>query len=140
MSIHLISNGKTIAKVAGKAGLNYGSAVGAQAGFQRMELLAPSGSVLLAASGGRCISDGCPDCIYNMNSQVVELTEDNGFEGTCPQAICEKLAFAHYMVLNQTQPYPKSYLFVYSRLVQLRQSTLIKILPRLLQWASMALH
>jgi len=100
MSIHLISNGNTIAKVAGKAGLNYGDIPKAQAGFQRMELLDASGSVLLAASGGRCISDGCPDCIYNMNYQVIELTEDNGFKGTCPQAICEKLVFAHYMVPN----------------------------------------
>ena len=70
MQIRLISNGVIIDTISGKAGLNYGATGNIQAGPQRMELLDSSGNVVLASSGGRCISDGCPDCIYNMNYQV----------------------------------------------------------------------
>ena len=97
-SVRLISNGKVLGTVALKAGLNYGAQSGVIPGPQRMELIDASGTVVFAASGGRCISDGCPDCIYNMNYQVVELTRDTGSEGICPYRVCKKQVFAHYMV------------------------------------------
>jgi len=97
-SVRLISNGQVVATIALKAGLNYGSQIGVRPGLQRMELIDASGKVLLAAAGGRCISSGCPDCIYNMNYQVVELKADTGNQGTCPYRVCKKQVFAHYMV------------------------------------------
>ena len=97
-SLQAYSNGIALTPVNLNAGLNYGAFTGVQAGYQRMELL-QDGTVVLAATGGRCISAGCPDCIYNMNPQVVPLIKDTGAQGTCPYAVCEKQVFAHYMVL-----------------------------------------
>lgn len=96
-SLQAWSNGVALTPVDLVPGLNYGSFTGVQAGYQRMELYY-NGAVVLAASGGRCISAGCPDCIYNMNPQVVPLVEDTGAVGACPYAICAKQVFAHYMV------------------------------------------
>jgi len=98
-SLQAYSNGAALASVNLKPGLNYGAFTGVQAGYQRMELL-HGGAILLAAAGGRCISSGCPDCIYNMNPQVVPLIEDTNAQGTCPYAVCEKQVFAHYMVTS----------------------------------------
>lgn len=98
MQIRLISNGVILETLTGTAGLNYGASGTVQAGPQRMELLNSSGNILLAAAGGRCVSSGCPDCVYNMNYQVIELTDDTGSSGTCPYYICQKSVFAHYTV------------------------------------------
>jgi hypothetical protein len=59
MVIRTVSNGIELSGVTGKAGLNYGSAGTVQAGYQRLELLDSSGNILLAATGGRCVSSGC---------------------------------------------------------------------------------
>jgi len=91
------SNGVALTPVQLVPGLNYGSFTGIQAGYQRLEMY-KNGAIVLAATGGRCISAGCPDCIYNMNLQVVPLIEDTGAQGTCPYAVCKKQVFAHYMV------------------------------------------
>lgn len=96
--MRLISNGQVLITVALVPGLNYGAQGGVIPGPQRMELIDTSGSVALAATGGRCISDGCPDCIYSMNYQVLELKTDSGSQGTCPYRVCQKSVFAHYMV------------------------------------------
>jgi hypothetical protein len=56
MQIRTISNGAILETVTGKAGLNYGASSDVRAWPQRMELLDSSGNVLLASSGGRCIS------------------------------------------------------------------------------------
>jgi hypothetical protein len=99
MIIRVLSNGVEIDRVTGKQGLNFGASSGVQPGPQRLELWdAGSSGVVLAATGGRCVSAGCPDCVYNMNYQVVELRADTGSEGTCPYRVCEKKVFAHYMV------------------------------------------
>ena len=84
LSIRAISNGQVISTVQLTAGLNYGSATGVSEGQQRLELVDSSGTVVLAATGGRCISSNCPDCIYNMNPQVVALSENRDFDGPCP--------------------------------------------------------
>lgn len=95
-SVRLISNGVVLNTVPLTAGLNKGAQPGVTPGPQRMELIDSSGSVVLAATGGRCVSGGCPDCIYNMNYQVVELKEDTGDAGICPYRACTKQVFAHY--------------------------------------------
>ena len=86
--IHAISAGKLIQTVKLVPGLNYGQAGPMQAGFQKLELWDTGGSKLLAAAGGRCVSAECPDCIYNMNPQVVRLAQDGGDTGRCPSTIC----------------------------------------------------
>lgn len=95
-SVRLISNGVVLATVPLSAGLNYGAQPGVIAGPQRMELINSAGTVILVARGGRCVSGGCPDCIYNMNYQVAELTIDTGDDGICPYRACGKQVFAHY--------------------------------------------
>lgn len=79
---------ETISIIALKDGLNYGSVESVKAGFQRLELWDNDGDVLLGASGGRCISAECPDCIYNMNPQVVALGDNPGDVGSCPSTSC----------------------------------------------------
>lgn len=62
-------------------GLNYGVApIGA--GFPKLTF----GS--LTAGGGRCVSSKCPDCIFNMNPQVLGLTAGAKDAGTCPSSVC----------------------------------------------------
>jgi hypothetical protein len=86
--VRAISNGVVSASVQLSPGLNYGS-FPASAGQQRLEVLASDGSVQMAAAGGRCISSECPDCIYNMNPQVVPLLEDTSARvGKCPAQAC----------------------------------------------------
>ncbi|KAH8193612.1 hypothetical protein TruAng_012222 [Truncatella angustata] len=96
------SNGKALPQVNLDPGLNYGSFTGIEAGDQFMRLY-KNGAVVLAASGGRFISGGCPDCIYNMNPQVIPLVSGPETPGTCPYAVCEKQVFAHYMIGNMDE-------------------------------------
>ncbi len=65
------------------AGLNYGSVVGAQAGSPRLELHDGSGNVIMMTNAGQCISNSCPDGIYNMNYQVVGLQSGSDLDTTC---------------------------------------------------------
>ena len=76
-------SGREVGRQTAVAGLNYGSApIGA--GFPKLEFV-QGGSVTLAAAGGRCVSDNCPDCIFNMNPQVVGLGSDTTVgNGECP--------------------------------------------------------
>lgn len=83
-SVRFISNGVEIGVYDLVDGLNYGEVLGVQAGYQSMELLDASGSVVTGASGGRCVSAECPDCIYNMNPQVIALGDNPGDTGSCP--------------------------------------------------------
>ncbi|KAF1985726.1 glycoside hydrolase family 71 protein [Aulographum hederae CBS 113979] len=86
--VRLISGGQILQTVSLTQGLNYGSAI-ITTGFQRMELLDASGAKIGAAAGGRCVTNGCPDCIFNMNPQVVGLqTRDPGDIGQCPSTQC----------------------------------------------------
>lgn len=65
-------------------GLNYGAGPGLRPGLQRLEVRDPSGRVVKVAAGGRCVSAGCPDSIYNMNPQVVGLSDPNNAPSVCP--------------------------------------------------------
>ena len=132
MQLRLISNDIVVRTVPLQAGMIYGTA-DASAGCQRMELVDSSGNVLMAASGGRCISSGCPDCIYNMNYQVLELTEDTGATCSCPYSVCEKAVFAHYMVFIAS-PFLKKSLLITPRLEIYTKTMLTPILMMPLQW------
>ena len=59
-----------------------------QEGDQRMELLDATGKVIMVASGGRCVTSTCPDGIYNLNPQILELTMDTS-EKTCTEPITD---------------------------------------------------
>ena len=95
-SLNAVSNGVVTVIPNLQQGLNYGS-VDIQPGYQRMELVSGD-QIILAATGGRCISAGCPDCVYNMNPQVIAFLPDTGDLGTCPYQACSRKVFAHYMV------------------------------------------
>lgn len=79
-----IYSGGTLLKqgIALSAGLNYGEVPGMKAGVQKMEMLDEGGNIFMTATGGRCVSSGCPDFIYNMNYQVIGLTLGTA-EGAC---------------------------------------------------------
>ena len=55
-------------------GLNFGLPTGVQAGAQLLELLDSAGTVVMSATGGECVSSGCPAGMYNMNYQVAGLS------------------------------------------------------------------
>lgn len=67
-----------------KAGLNYAAAAGLRAGIARLEVRDGAGAVVRVAAGGRCVSSGCPEGIYNMNPQVVGLSDVNEGLNYCP--------------------------------------------------------
>lgn len=82
MTVRLTSNGNVISTVSVNPGLNYGSPTGVQAGAQMLELLNSGGSVVMTATNGQCVSSGCPAGIYNMNYQVVGLS-NGGSSASC---------------------------------------------------------
>jgi hypothetical protein len=56
------------------AGLNHGGYDGQFAtGAQRLTVQDPDGNVIMTATGGMCVSEGCPNDIYNANYQVLPL-------------------------------------------------------------------
>lgn len=67
-----------------KAGLNYAAAAGLRAGIARLEVRDGAANLIKVAAGGRCVSSGCPDGIYNMNPQVVGLSDANEGLNSCP--------------------------------------------------------
>jgi len=83
MKVRAISNGVVLQTANVYPGMNWGSPSGVQAGVQRLELVDSTGKVVMSATGGKCVSSGCPDGIYNMNFQVVGLGNGNGFSGSC---------------------------------------------------------
>ncbi|PYH94657.1 putative glucan endo-1,3-alpha-glucosidase agn1, partial [Aspergillus ellipticus CBS 707.79] len=54
-------------------GFNWGSSAGKVAGAQRLQVLNPSGDVVMSATGGLYVDTGCPNLIYNSNYQVIGL-------------------------------------------------------------------
>ncbi len=78
MKVRLTSNGKVISTVSVNPGLNFGSPTGVQAGAQMLQLLNAAGTVVMTATGGLCVSSGCPQGMYNMNYQVVGLSSGGG--------------------------------------------------------------
>ncbi|TAQ88748.1 hypothetical protein B7494_g2922 [Chlorociboria aeruginascens] len=103
-TLQAYTNGVALASVPLNPGLNYGAFPGAQAGFQMLQIIS-EGNISMVATGGRCISPGCPDCIYNMNYQVIGFVESSATSatGTCPYVcplplVSTKGVFAHYMV------------------------------------------
>ena len=71
-----------VAEVTG--GLTFGSAMGVRAGAQVLEVLNAEGRVVMATgTGGRCVKNGCPDGIWNMNYQVVGLAEATAEKWGC---------------------------------------------------------
>ena len=79
MKVRLTSNGHVISTVNVNPGLNFGSPAGVRAGTQLLQLLNAAGTVVMTATGGACVSAGCPLGLYNMNYQVVGLS--NGAAG-----------------------------------------------------------
>ncbi|CAM1506137.1 Fc.00g057780.m01.CDS01 [Cosmosporella sp. VM-42] len=71
--VRVTSNGAVMATTALSAGLNYGT-TSINAGAQVVQVIDSSNKVILTAQGGRDVSGGCPDGIYNMNYQVVGLS------------------------------------------------------------------
>ena len=85
--LRCISDNKQLSqRISVNPGLNYGHFSGISAGHQRVELVTSDESVLLVAAGGRCISTGCPDCIYNLNPIVVGFDIWNPKIGDCSGA------------------------------------------------------
>lgn len=56
------------------AGLNYGSSSSFASGAQKVTVKDANGNVILSATGGMCVSDGCPNSIYNANYQVLPFS------------------------------------------------------------------
>ncbi len=77
------SDNKQIGQWSLKGGLNYGAGPGLCAGLQRLEVKDASGKMVKVAACGRCVSAGCPDHIYNMNPQVVGLSDPNNGLNVC---------------------------------------------------------
>lgn len=50
----------------------------------RLEVRDGAANLVKVAAGGRCVSSGCPEGIYNMNPQVVGLSDANEGLNTCP--------------------------------------------------------
>ena len=73
-NVRLTSNGAVLDTVDLHVGLNYGSTSTVNAGSQLVQVLNSSGNVILTAQGGKEVSGGCPDGVYNMNYQVVGLS------------------------------------------------------------------
>ena len=78
MKVRATSNGVVISTVGVNPGLNFGSPTGVQAGAQMLELLNAAGKVVMTATDGVCVSSGCPQALYNMNYQVVGLSNGGG--------------------------------------------------------------
>ncbi|KAF4958030.1 hypothetical protein FSARC_11127 [Fusarium sarcochroum] len=77
-SLKVSSGGKADTITGLKGGLNYGN-TGLRAGAQSIQVIDSSGKVVATAGGGRCVygGDACPDCIYNVNPNVVQFTSGN---------------------------------------------------------------
>lgn len=75
MKVRVTSNGAVISTVSVNPGLNFGAPTGVKAGAQTVQLLGPAGNVVMTATGGGCVSSGCPGGMYNMNYQVVGLSD-----------------------------------------------------------------
>ncbi|EOD50436.1 putative glycoside hydrolase family 71 protein [Neofusicoccum parvum UCRNP2] len=86
--VELYSGGEQIIRAQLHAGLNYGTLPGLRPGFQRMHIVDSVGTIKRVAAGGQCVSSGCPDCIYNMNPQVVPLSDNTNDNGRCPETKC----------------------------------------------------
>ena len=83
MQVRAISNGVVLQTATVYPGMNWGSPSGVQAGVQMLELVDAGGNVVMTATGGKCVSSGCPDGVYNMNFQVVGLENGSGAAGNC---------------------------------------------------------
>lgn len=70
--VRLISNGAVTRYTLPDSGLRYGSA-SISPGTQRLEIWNGGSNPAYVAQGGRCVSSGCPDGIFNMNQIVVGL-------------------------------------------------------------------
>ena len=83
MQVRAISNGVVVQNTTVYPGMNWGSPSGVQAGVQALELVDASGNVVMSGASGKCVEQGCPDGIYNMNYQVVGLDEGSSTGGSC---------------------------------------------------------
>lgn len=69
-----ITTGTTTKTVSLNGGINFGYSDGDVAvGAQLIQVTDASGAVKYSATGGMCVSSGCPNLIYNMNYQVLPL-------------------------------------------------------------------
>lgn len=83
MQVRAISNNVVLSTVHAKPGLNFGSPSGVRVGEQRLELLDARGNIVMSTKGGRCVEASCHDGIYNMNYQVVDLSQGNNRDNGC---------------------------------------------------------
>ncbi|KAH7046817.1 glycosyl hydrolase family 71-domain-containing protein [Macrophomina phaseolina] len=70
------SGGEKLGEVALVPGLNFGNFSTLKEGKQCMEVRNGQGRLVLVASGGRDVTSDCPDGIFNLNPQILELGED----------------------------------------------------------------
>ncbi|RDW87891.1 hypothetical protein BP5796_03585 [Coleophoma crateriformis] len=83
-TLDLYSGGVKVYTAYLSSGLNSGWSPDAiSAGSQMIQMKDPAGNNILAASGGLCVSDGCPDSIYNSNYQVVPFVTGTGSDSAC---------------------------------------------------------
>ncbi|KKY13213.1 putative glycoside hydrolase family 71 [Diplodia seriata] len=76
-TVHGFSAGKELGSGSGLGGgLNFGNFTGLKEGRQCVEVRDKDGGLIAVAKGGREVSSDCPDGIYNLNPQVLELKED----------------------------------------------------------------
>ncbi|KAH7060931.1 glycosyl hydrolase family 71-domain-containing protein [Macrophomina phaseolina] len=88
-SVELYRNGDHILQAELHSGLNYGTLPGLKAGYQKMVIKDALGATKRVATGGPCVLDGCPDCIYNMNLFVVPFSDNTDqSSGRCPETRC----------------------------------------------------
>ncbi|KAL1640670.1 hypothetical protein SLS58_006684 [Diplodia intermedia] len=84
-TVHGFSAGEELGSGAALgAGLNFGNFTGLREGRQCVEVRDGDGGLIAVAKGGREVSADCPDGIYNLNPQVLELKEDVD-EGGCAE-------------------------------------------------------
>jgi hypothetical protein len=84
-TVTVTSGGGATTTAALSAGLNYGSGTGGvQAGAQKVTVKDGAGNVVFSATGGKCVSSGCPNNIYNGNCQVLLLSKGDA-TATCTQ-------------------------------------------------------
>lgn len=81
MTLHGFSAGEEIGKADLVPGLNYGNFSVMKEGPQCMEVRSEHGGLVAVAKGGRNVSSDCPDGIYNLNPQILQLASDGSVDG-----------------------------------------------------------
>lgn len=81
MTLHGFSDGEEIGSADLVAGLNFGNFSAMREGPQCMEVRSEHGGLVAVAKGGRNVTSDCPDGIYNLNPQILQLVSDDSVGG-----------------------------------------------------------